>query len=102
LEYAATAHKNGKPPASNQHLFAIQDTRKSLSNACKRLTLPPFFQRSIRAYRIMTLWRKKVDIKLIAKWQGHNDVGKLIMSTYTEVFGTGDSAYIAYELAKLT
>ena len=68
---------------------------------CKRLNLPPFYQRSIRAYRIGKLWRKKIDIKLIAKWQGHKDGGKLILNTYTEVFGAGDSDYVASELAKL-
>ena len=97
----AAAHKNGNPPSPATSLFTIKDARKSLANACKRLNLPPFYQRSIRAYRIGKLWRKKIDIKLIAKWQGHKDGGKLILNTYTEVFGAGDSDYVASELAKL-
>jgi hypothetical protein len=47
------------------------------------------------------LWQAKIDIKLIAKWQRHNDGGKLIMNTYTEVFGGSDAAYVSAELAKL-
>jgi hypothetical protein len=62
---------------------------------------PAFSQRSIRAYLIRRLWQAKIDIKLIAKWQGHNDGGKLILNTYTEVFGGNDAAYISAELAKL-
>ncbi len=98
----AAAHKNGCPPSPATHLFTIKDARKALANACKRLTFPPFYQRSIRAYRIRTLWQKKLDIKLIAKWQGHNDGGKLILNTYTEVFGANDNDYVASELAKLS
>lgn len=39
----------------------------------------------------MRLWKSGVDKKLIAKRQGHQDGGQLIMDTYTEVFG-GDDA----------
>ncbi len=44
---------------------------------------------------------KGVDKKLIAKWQGHQDGGKLIMDTYTEAFGSDDERYEAQELAKI-
>jgi hypothetical protein len=42
-----------------------------------------------------------VDKKLIAKWQGHQDGGQLIMDTYTEVFGADDAQYEQQQLAKL-
>jgi len=32
-----------------------------------------------------------VDKKLIAKWQGHQDGGQLILDTYTEAFGADDA-----------
>jgi len=89
------------PPAPQTKLFTILDARKSLANACKRLGFPHFTQRSIRAYLIRRLWQSKVDIKLISKWQGHADGGRLILSTYTEVFGDNDSDYIKAELAKV-
>ena len=82
-------------------LFKMRDARKSLTNACQRLKLPPFTQRSIRAYRIRKLWQAGIDIKLIAQWQGHKDGGKLILNTYTEVFGANDKQYIENQLAKL-
>ena len=49
----------------------------------------------------MRLWKSGVDKKLIAKWQGHQDGGQLIMDTYTEVFGSDDDTYEVQQLAKL-
>ena len=50
---------------------------------------------------IRRLWQSGVDYKLIAKWQGHRDGGKLILGTYTEVFGNNDNAYEELQLAKI-
>jgi hypothetical protein len=41
-----------------------------------------------------------VDVKIIAQWQGHRDGGKLIMSIYTEVFGSSTASYESTQLAK--
>jgi hypothetical protein len=90
------------PPALDTPIFKMQSARKALENACKRLGYPAFTPRSIRAYLIRRLWQAKIDIKLIAKWQGHSDGGKLILNTYTEVFGGNDAAYVSAELAKLS
>jgi integrase len=89
------------PPPADTRLFNIRDARKALTNACTRLEFPNFTQRSIRAFLIRRLWQAGVDIKLIAKWQGHKDGGRLILNTYTEVFGENDAEYISSELAKL-
>ncbi|MEI7731140.1 MAG: tyrosine-type recombinase/integrase [Verrucomicrobiota bacterium] len=95
----AAPQQTALPP--NTPLFTISDARKSLTNACNRLGFPNFTQRSIRAYLIRKLWQKQVDIKLISKWQGHKDGGKLILNTYTEVFGTDDADYEKAQLAKI-
>ncbi len=92
--------KAGQVPA-NRPVFAIKDAKKALATACDRLGYPRFSQRSMRQYLIGRHWRAGVDRKLIAKWQGHRDGGKLIMDTYTEVFGDDDSAYEQQQLAKL-
>jgi hypothetical protein len=92
--------KAGQVPA-NRPVFAIKDAKKALATACDRLGYPRFSQRSMRQYLIGRLWKAVVDRKLIAKWQGHRDGGKLIMDTYTEVFGDDDSAYAQQQLAKL-
>jgi integrase len=82
-------------------VFKIKDAKKALSAACERLDLPRFCQRSLRQHLIMRLWKAGVDKKLIARWQGHQDGGQLIMDTYTEVFGGDDDDYERSQLAKL-
>lgn len=94
--------KKQTPPSLNQRIFAMRSAKKSIAKACERLKFHPFTPRNIRAYRIRKLWRAGVDIKLIAKWQGHTDGGELVINTYTEVFGENDADYISAELGKLT
>jgi integrase len=89
------------PPAPSANVFKIKDAKKALTAACKRLGFHQFTQRNIRASLIRRLWQSKVDIKLISAWQGHQDGGKLILNTYTEVFGANDDDYIKAELAKV-
>ncbi len=93
----ATAADGGGPRPA----FAIKDAKKALQAACERLGYARFSQRSIRRFLIGQLWKSGVDRKLIAKWQGHRDGGKLIIDTYTEVFGDDDSLYEQQQLAKL-
>ena len=99
--YKAAHDANGNPPKPDARIFTILDARKALANACKRLELPPFTQRELRSFHICKLYRASVDIKRIARWQGHSDGGKLLLQTYTEVFCDDDDAYDAMQLAKL-
>jgi integrase len=66
-------------------LFAIDQARKALANACKRLDFPPFTHRSLRRMFITRAIERGVDVKVIAQWQGHRDGGKLILETYSHV-----------------
>lgn len=90
----------GSVPGSTR-VFSIKDAKKALRSACDRLGYPNFSQRSIRRCLIQNLWRAGVDKKLIAKWQGHQDGGQLIIDTYTEVFGDDDVQYERQQLGKL-
>ena len=92
--------RRGRVSASTL-VFKIKDAKKGLIAACQRLGLPVFCQRSLRQHLIMRLWKAGVDKKLIARWQGHQDGGQLIIDTYTEVFGGDDAEYERGQLAKL-
>ena len=81
-------------------VFKIKNVKKALCGATERLGLPHFTQRNLRAMRIKRLWEQGVDVKVIAQWQGHSDGGKLIMTTYTEVFGSNSESYERAQLAK--
>ena len=60
----------------------VKDVRKALSEACKRLKMPAYTQRSLRRMFITRCIEKGIDVKVIASWQGHRDGGKLILGTY--------------------
>ena len=71
--------------ASHEKIFNIADPKHALTNACKRLGLPAFSQRSLRRMFITRALQLGVDVKTIAEWQGHRDGGKLILDTYSYV-----------------
>ena len=93
LRKAAGPHPRGP-------VFKVMNVKKALRGATQRLGLPNFTQRNLRAMRIKRLWEQGVDVKVIAQWQGHSDGGKLIMGTYTEVFGSNAESYERAQLAK--
>jgi integrase len=74
-----------KGKKQDERLFSINESRKALANACKRLGLPSFTHRSLRRMFITRAIEKGVDVKVIAEWQGHRDGGKLILQTYSHV-----------------
>jgi integrase len=69
----------------HEYLFTINSARKALTNACKRLGLSAYTQRSLRRTFITRAIELGVDIKTIAAWQNHGDGGKLILDTYSHV-----------------
>jgi len=71
--------------SNREKIFKIADAKHALSNACKRLRLPPFNQRSLRRMFITRAIELRVDVKVIAEWQVHKDGGKLILDTYSHV-----------------
>jgi len=84
-----------------QTIFKIKDAKKALAASCKRLGFYNFTQRNMRQALIRRLWQSQVDPKLISKWQGHQDGGKLILDTYTEVFSASDAEYEKAQLGKI-
>jgi len=79
----------------HERLFSINEARKAIANACKRLgfvrqlpdgrKIAQFTHRSLRRMFITRAIERGVDVKVIAEWQGHRDGGKLILQTYSHV-----------------
>jgi len=69
----------------NERLFTINEARKALANACKRLGLPSFTHRALRRMFITRAIERGVDVRTIAEWQGHRDGGRLILQTYSHI-----------------
>jgi integrase len=66
-------------------LFRIKSAARAVANACHRLNLPNYSQRSFRRMFITRALELGIDPQTIAQWQGHNDGGKLILGTYGKV-----------------
>jgi integrase len=71
--------------APNERVFAIDNAKKAIANACRRLNLPQYSHISFRRMFITRAIECGVDVKVIAEWQGHKDGGKLILDTYSHV-----------------
>jgi integrase len=71
--------------APNERVFAIDNAKKAIANACRRLNLPQYSHISFRRMFITRAIERGVDVKVIAEWQGHKDGGKLILDTYSDV-----------------
>ena len=72
-------------PPTEQRVLKINDAKKALAGACRRLKLAKYSQRSLRRLFITRALEKGVDVKVVAEWQGHTDGGKLILDTYSHV-----------------
>ncbi len=71
-----------------QPVFVWRNPRKSLETACQHLEVARVDIRSLRRTLIIHLIQQKVDIRLIAKWQGHSDA-RLILSRYGAYIDAG-------------
>ena len=71
--------------APEERVFKIDNAKKALAGACRRLGLPAFTQRSLRRMFITRAIERGADVKVISQWQGHKDGGKLILDTYSHV-----------------
>jgi integrase len=83
--------KQGKP------VFEWRNPRKALQTSCRNLGLAPVEPRSLRRTLILHLIQQGVELRLIAKWQGHADA-RLILSRYGAYI---DADHEKRELAKL-
>ena len=66
-------------------LFSVQDPKKALGAACKRLGFQHFSSRALRRCFITRAIELGVDFKTLAAWQGHRDGGVLIARTYSHL-----------------
>ncbi len=78
-------------------VFEWVNPRKALQTACLKAGLPRVDVRSLRRTLIIHLVQQHVDIRLIARWQGHADA-QLIFSRYGEFI---DAEHEKSELEKL-
>lgn len=100
-ERAALAAKEDNAKIEDVVIFKVDDVKKGLVNACKRLGLPQYSPRDFRKARIVSFLRKGISVETIAKWQGHKDNGVLIRKTYAWVIDSDGGAFEQEQLKKL-
>jgi integrase len=90
----------GESPFSR--IFRIKTVpKKAIATSCRKLGYPNFTPRSLRKMRITDLIRKNVHYKTIANWQGHQDGGKLILNTYSNILSESNDSFESSQIAKL-
>jgi len=77
--------KGSLDPKPEERVLKINDAKKALAGACRRLNFPAYSQRALRRMFITRALEKGIDVQVIAQWQGHTDGGKLILDTYSHV-----------------
>ena len=66
-------------------VFQIQDPKKALGSACRRLRFQHFSSRALRRCFITRAIELGIDFKTLSAWQGHRDGGVLIARTYSHL-----------------
>ncbi|CAN5347626.1 hypothetical protein BH23VER1_BH23VER1_20830 [soil metagenome] len=82
-------------PDPSVGILQIANARRALTSCCERLGLPRYGHRALRRMFIENCIHRGIDVQTIALWQGHNDNGQLILSTYAHVrqeFADGQAA----------
>jgi len=66
-------------------IFKIKDCRESIKNACRTLNIPHLGHHAFRRYFITQRLMEGTPANVIAKWIGHRDSGKMILSIYSDI-----------------
>jgi integrase len=74
-------------------VFQIKSARKAIVNACKRLQLPHYTQRSLRRMFITRCIYLNTPVPTVALWQGHADGGQTILKDYAQTIARLNSNF---------
>lgn len=88
----------GQKPTNN--VFTIREPKKAIATACERLNFPDYTSRGFRKMYVTQALRAGVNPKIIADIQGHQDGGKLILQTYSDIINSAERQAAAATIAK--
>jgi len=75
------AHRQPEPKPDD-FISLINDAKKCLNTACRKLGFPHFTHHDFRHFFATTCIESGVDIPTISRWLGHKDGGALAMKVY--------------------
>ena len=91
--------RRGEPKCGK--VFRVSNPKKAIDSACKKLQFKKFTARNFRQMTITSQIRSGINPKTIAKWQGHQDGGGLIIEVYSEIISENDLEYEISEMKKI-
>ena len=71
-----------RAPKPNEAVSLIQDAKKCLQTAARRMKTPPFTHHDFRHFFATTCIESGVDVPTVSRWLGHKDGGALAMKVY--------------------
>lgn len=80
-EHLSQLHKE-KAPHPADFVSQIDNAKKCLITACRRLGFPQFTHHDFRHFFATTCIESGVDIPTVSRWLGHKDGGALAMRVY--------------------
>jgi integrase len=75
--------RSGQPNVG--HVFILKTIKRSLESACEALGFDHYTPRNLRQMGIVRQLDVGLKPKIVARYQGHQDGGILILNTYSEV-----------------
>lgn len=89
--------ERGASPDPEAPVFQVKDPKIALEKGCKRLGFTHYSPRSLRRMFITRCLTLGLSVKNVARWQGHQDGGALILRVYSHVIDSHEQR----EAAKL-
>jgi integrase len=74
--------KDEQPTKPEEFISQIDNAKKCLQTACRRLSYPQFTHHDFRHFFATTCIESGVDIPTVSRWLGHKDGGALAMRVY--------------------
>ena len=74
--------KDERKPKPEEFISQIDNAKKCLQTACRRLEYPQFTHHDFRHFFATTCIESGVDIPTVSRWLGHKDGGALAMKVY--------------------
>lgn len=75
----------------NGYVLKIKSIKRALNSACRALAIPHFSPRSFRKLHISELLMQ-AEVPIVAKWQGHQDGGSVLLGKYAQVISPYEMA----------
>ncbi|HPA21087.1 MAG TPA: tyrosine-type recombinase/integrase [Verrucomicrobiae bacterium] len=83
--------------APDDTVLLVREAQGFINSACKRLGIPRFTHRVLRAMFGTTCLEAGIDVRTVAEWMGHKDHGSLLLKTCSHIRADHESEMVDSE-----